>query len=75
MTTFPTLITSIGLTMPAAFNVSNSPLTANGTIGVSAAGYASQYIRGDGTLADFPTSGGGGSSVSYYLNGGTSQGQ
>jgi len=74
LTTFPTLITSIGLTMPAAFNVSNSPLTANGTIGVSAAGYASQYIRGDGTLADFPTSGGGGSSVSYYFNGGTSQG-
>lgn len=74
LTTFPTLITSIGLTMPAAFNVSNSPLTANGTIGVAAAGYASQYIRGDGTLADFPTSGGGGSSVSYYFNGGTSQG-
>lgn len=74
LTTFPNLITSIGLTMPAAFNVSNSPLTANGTIGVTAAGYPSQYIRGDGTLADFPTSGGGGSSVSYYLNGGTSQG-
>ncbi len=74
LTTFPTLITSIGLTMPAAFNVSNSPLTANGTIGVTAAGYPSQYIRGDGTLADFPTSGGGGSSVSYYFNGGTSQG-
>jgi hypothetical protein len=37
-------------------------------------GYPSQYIRGDGTLADFPTSGGGGSSVSYYFNGGTSQG-
>ena len=74
LTTFPTLITSIGLTMPAAFGVSNSPLTANGTIGVTALGYPSQYIRGDGTLADFPTSGGGGSSVSYYLNGGTSQG-
>lgn len=74
LTTFPTLITSIGLTMPAAFGVSNSPLTSNGTIGVTALGYPSQYIRGDGTLADFPTSGGGGSSVSYYLNGGTSQG-
>jgi hypothetical protein len=74
LTTFPTLITSIGLTMPAAFGVSNSPLTANGTIGVTALGYPSQYIRGDGTLADFPTSGGGGSSVSYYFNGGTSQG-
>ena len=74
LTTFPTLISSIGLSMPSAFNVSNSPLTANGTIGVTGAGVASQYIRGDGTLADFPTSGGGGSSVSYYLNGGTSQG-
>ena len=74
LTTFPTLISSIGLTMPSAFSVSNSPLTSNGTIAVTGAGYPSQYIRGDGTLADFPTSGGGGSSVSYYLNGGTSQG-
>jgi hypothetical protein len=74
LTTFPTLITSIGLTMPSAFSVANSPLTANGTIAVTGAGFASQYIRGDGTLADFPSSGGGGSSVSYYLNGGTSQG-
>jgi len=74
LTTFPTLITSIGLSMPSAFSVANSPLTANGTIAVTGAGYASQYIRGDGTLADFPSSGGGGSSVSYYLNGGTSQG-
>ena len=74
LTTFPTLITSIGLSMPSAFSVANSPLTANGTIAVTGAGVASQYIRGDGTLADFPTSGGGGSSVSYYLNGGTSQG-
>ena len=74
LTTFPTVINSIGLTMPAAFGVSNSPLVANGTIGVTALGFPSQYIRGDGTLADFPTSGGGGSSVSYYLNGGTSQG-
>jgi hypothetical protein len=74
LTTFPTLLSSVGLSMPSAFNVSNSPLTANGTIGVTGAGVASQYIRGDGTLADFPTSGGGGGSVSYYLNGGTSQG-
>jgi hypothetical protein len=74
LTTFPTLISSIGLSMPSAFSVANSPLTANGTIAVTGAGYPSQYIRGDGTLADFPTSGGGGSSVSYYLNGGTSQG-
>lgn len=74
LVTFPTLISSIGLSMPSAFSVANSPLTANGTIAVTGAGVASQYIRGDGTLADFPSSGGGGSSVSYYLNGGTSQG-
>ena len=37
-------------------------------------GTASQYVRGDGTLADFPTSSGGGSSVSYYLNSSVSQG-
>ena len=35
------------------------------------AGTVSQYIRGDGSLANFPSTGGGGSSVSYYLNGGT----
>ena len=74
LTNFPTLITSIGLTMPSAFSVANSPLTSNGTIGVTGAGVASQYIRGDGTLANFPTSGGGGSSVAYYFNSSVSQG-
>ena len=69
LTTFPTLITSIGLSMPSAISVANSPLTANGTIAVTGAGTASQYIRGDGQLATFPTTGGGGSSVYYYLNG------
>jgi hypothetical protein len=67
-------VTSVGLTMPAAFNVANSPITSAGTLAVTAAGVASQYIRGDGALADFPTNGGGGSSVSYYLNGSVSQG-
>jgi hypothetical protein len=67
-------VSSVGLTMPAAFTVSNSPITSSGTIGVTAAGTAAQYIRGDGTLADFPTTGGGGSSVSYYLNGSVNQG-
>ena len=62
-------LTSVGLTMPVAFSVANSPLTSNGTIDVTAAGLSSQYIRGDGQLATFPTSGGGGSSVTYYLNG------
>ena len=68
-------VTSVGLTMPAAFNVANSPITSAGTLAVTAAGLASQYIRGDGALADFPTGGGGGgSSVSYYLNGSVNQG-
>jgi len=48
-------LTSVGLTMPAAFTVSNSPLTSNGTIAVTGAGTALQYVRGDGTLATFPT--------------------
>jgi hypothetical protein len=38
------------------------------------AGTVAQYIRGDGSLADFPESSGGGSSVSYYLNGSVAQG-
>jgi hypothetical protein len=67
-------LSSVGLSMPSAFTVTNSPLTANGTIAVTGAGLASQYVRGDGTLATFPTTNGGGSSVSYYFNGGTNQG-
>lgn len=62
-------LTSVGLTMPVAFNVANSPLTSDGTIAVSAAGTSSQYIRGDGQLATLPTGAGGGSTVAYYLNG------
>jgi hypothetical protein len=38
------------------------------------AGTVAQYIRGDGSLADFPATTGGGASVSYYLNGSVSQG-
>ena len=62
-------VTSVGLSMPSAFTVSNSPITGAGTIAVAGAGTASQYIRGDGTLATLPSGGGGGSSVNYYLNG------
>jgi len=62
-------LTSVGLSMPAAFNVANSPLTSDGTIAVSAAGTSSQYIRGDGQLATLPSGSGGGSTVAYYLNG------
>lgn len=37
-------------------------------------GTTAQYVRGDGSLATFTQTGGGGSSVSYYLNGSVSQG-
>ena len=68
-------VTSVGLTMPTAFSVANSPIIGAGTLNVTANGLASQYIRGDGTLADMPTGGGGGgSSVNYYLNGSINQG-
>ena len=68
-------VTSVGLTMPSAFSVANSPVTSSGTLAVTATGSATEYIRGDGTLGTLPTSGGGGGSgVNYYLNGSVSQG-
>jgi hypothetical protein len=67
-------VTSVGLTMPSAFSVANSPITTAGTLAVTGAGTVAQYIRGDGSLADFPATTGGGASVSYYLNGSVSQG-
>ena len=77
-TPFPTIpsgtVTSVDLTMPAAFSVTGNPVTTSGTLAVAAAGVATQYIRGDGQLANFPTSSGGGASVSYYLNGSVAQG-
>jgi len=55
---FPTIpsgtVTSVGLTMPAAFSVANSPITGAGTLAVTGAGTTAQYIRGDGTLATLP---------------------
>jgi hypothetical protein len=78
LSNLPTLpsgtVTSVGLTMPSAFSVANSPITSSGDIAVTGAGVASQYVRGDGSLANFPTTSGGGASVSYYLNGSVSQG-
>ena len=51
-------VTSVGLTMPApvnpAFTVSGSPVTASGTLAVSANGTASQYVDGTGALQSFP---------------------
>jgi hypothetical protein len=73
--TFNSKVSSVGLSMPSAFTVANSPITGSGTIAVTGAGTVSQYVRGDGSLADFPQGGGGGgASVSYYLNGSVSQG-
>jgi hypothetical protein len=69
-----TAVTSVGLTMPSAFSVTPSTITTTGTFAVTGAGLVSQYVRGDGTLANFPNSTGGGSSVNYYLNGSVSQG-
>jgi hypothetical protein len=78
LATFPTLptgtVTSVGLKMPSAFNVANSPITSSGLLDVTGAGTIAEYIRGDGSLATFPSSSGGGASVSYYLNGSVSQG-
>jgi hypothetical protein len=73
--TLPTgTVTSVGLTMPSAFSVANSPITSSGDIAVTGAGVVSQYVRGDGSLANFPTSTGGGASLSFYLNGSVAQG-
>jgi hypothetical protein len=68
-------VTSIGLTVPSAFNVNpTTPITTSGTFAITGAGLVSQYVRGDGTLANFPNSTSGGSSLSFYLNGSVSQG-
>jgi hypothetical protein len=67
-------VSSVDLTMPVAFTVTGNPVLTSGTLAVAAAGLSTQYIRGDGQLANFPTSSGGGSSVSYYLNGSVPQG-
>lgn len=48
-------LTSVGVSMPSAFSVANSPLTSNGTIAVTGAGTSLQYIDGTGALQTFPT--------------------
>lgn len=48
-------ITSIGMVVPSGFSVSPATLTASGTFTISGAGTTAQYIRGDGSLATFPT--------------------
>ena len=48
-------LSSVGVSMPSAFSVANSPLTADGTIAITGAGTTAEYIRGDGSLAAFPS--------------------
>jgi hypothetical protein len=43
-------VTSVGLSMPSAFSVSNSPIISAGTINVTATGTTNEFIKGDGTL-------------------------
>lgn len=49
-------VTSVALTAPTAFNVTGSPITTSGTLALTGAGTASQYVKGDGTLGTTPTS-------------------
>jgi len=51
----PASVTSVGLTMPAAFSVANSPVTTAGVLTVTGAGTALQYVNGLGNLVTFPT--------------------
>ena len=46
-------VTSVGLSMPAAFTVANSPITQAGILAVTGAGTAAQYIDGTGALQTF----------------------
>jgi len=43
-------VSSVGLSMPAAFSVSGSPITSSGTFAVTGAGTVGQYIDGTGAL-------------------------
>jgi hypothetical protein len=48
-------VTSIGVSAPSAFTVTNSPVTTFGTIAITGAGTTSQYIDGTGSLQTFPS--------------------
>jgi hypothetical protein len=49
-------VTSVGLTMPSALSVANSPITGSGILNVTGAGTTNQYIKGDGTLGTYALS-------------------
>ena len=69
-------VTSVAASITGnSVSISNSPIVTSGTLAFAFAGNATQYVRGDGQLATLPTNGGGGgASVSYYLNGSINQG-
>jgi hypothetical protein len=69
-------VTSVAASITGnSIGITGSPITSSGTLAFAFAGNATQYVRGDGALATLPTNGGGGgASVSYYLNGSINQG-
>lgn len=71
-------VTSVSATVPSptnpAFSVNVPNPNTTPSIDITANGIVSQYVRGDGSLANFPASSGGGASVNYYLNGSVNQG-
>jgi hypothetical protein len=71
-------VTAVAATVPnptnPAFSVNVPNPNTTPSIDITANGVVSQYVRGDGSLANFPLGGGGGASVNYYLNGSISQG-
>jgi len=69
-------VTSVAASITGnSVSISGSPIVTSGTLAFAFAGNATQYVRGDGQLATLPTNGGGGgASVSYYLNGSINQG-
>ena len=49
-------VTSVALTETGnALTITGSPITSSGTINIAGAGTSSQYVRGDLTLATFPS--------------------
>ena len=64
----PGTVTSVGLSMPTAFSVTNSPITGSGTFSVTGAGTSSQVVLGDGTLGPLPTGNVTGIGTTNYLS-------
>ncbi len=48
-------VTSVGLSAPSAFTVSNSPITGSGNLTLTGAGTSAQYVDGTGGLQAFPS--------------------